>query len=162
MADAGEIDGFVITQGTDTLEESAFLLDLLLQVDIPVVLTAAMRNPKLASADGPGNLLAAMRVAAASWAKQSGVGALIAMLDHVWSAFDVAKTESSRLDAFRSPTVGPVATVVEDRVVPLRLPVRGWKDALLRATPVRSQRRRIPRPLRRSRLCGCRSANRGR
>jgi L-asparaginase len=137
MADAGECDGFVITQGTHTLEETAFLLDLLLQVDIPVVLTAAMRNPKLVSADGPGNLLSAMRVAATPWAKQSAVGALVAMLDHVWAAFDVTKTEASRLDAFRSPAAGPVATVVEDRVVPLMLPVREWKEALLRATDAR-------------------------
>ncbi|HTO81270.1 MAG TPA: asparaginase [Methylomirabilota bacterium] len=134
MADAGESDGVVITQGTDTLEESAFLLDLLLQVDIPVVLTAAMRNPKLVSADGPGNVLAAMRVAAEPWARQSAVGVLVAMLDHVWAAFDVAKTDTSRLDAFRSPAAGPVATVVEDRVVPLMLPVRDWKNALLRLT----------------------------
>lgn len=134
MADARESDGVVITQGTDTLEESAFLLDLLLQVDVPVVLTAAMRNPKLVSADGPGNVLAAMRLAAAPWAKQSAVGVLVAMLDHVWAAFDVAKTDTSRLDAFRSPAAGPVATVVEDRVVPLMLPVRDWKNALLELT----------------------------
>jgi L-asparaginase len=134
MAEAGESDGVVITQGTDTLEESAFLLDLLLQVDIPVVLTAAMRNPKVVSADGPGNVLAAMRVAAAPWAWQSAVGVLVAMLDHVWAAFDVAKTEATRMDAFRSPATGPVATVVEDRVVPLMLPVRDWKSALLRST----------------------------
>jgi L-asparaginase len=130
MAGRGACDGVVVTQGTDTLEETAFLLDVLLDVDIPVVVTAAMRNPQLASADGPGNLLAAVRVAASPWAGASAVGVLVAMLDHVHAAFDVAKTESSRIDAFRSPATGPVATLVEDRVVPLMRPVRAWKLAL--------------------------------
>ena len=130
IADQRMSDGVVVTQGTDTLEETAFLLDLLLDVDIPVVMTAAMRNPKLASADGPGNLLAAMRTAAAPWAKASAVGVLVAMLDHVHAALDVAKTETSRLDAFRSPVSGPVATLVEERIVPLMLPVRDWKQAV--------------------------------
>jgi L-asparaginase len=133
LADQRMSDGVVLTQGTDTVEETAFLLDLLLDVDIPVVMTAAMRNPKLASADGPGNVLAAMRTAAAPWAKASAVGVLVAMVDHVHAALDVAKTETSRLDAFRSPATGPVATLVEDRIVPLMLPVRDWKQAL-RAT----------------------------
>jgi len=133
MTDANEADGVVITQGTNTLEESAFLLDLLLQVGIPVVMTAAMRNPSLASADGPGNVLAAIRVAAEPWAGAGAVGVLVAMLDQVWAAFDVAKTQTSRVDAFRSPSTGPVATLVEDRVLPLMLPVRDWKIALDRA-----------------------------
>jgi L-asparaginase len=133
MADAGEADGVVITQGTNSLEESAFLLDLLLQVDIPVVMTAAMRNPSLPSADGPGNVLAAMRIAMGSWAAASAVGVLVAMLDEVWAAFDVAKTQTSRIDAFRSPSTGPVATLVENRVLPLMLPVRDWKIAVDRA-----------------------------
>lgn len=130
MAAQRASDGVVVTQGTDTLEETAFLLDLLLDVDIPVVMTAAMRNPRLASADGPGNVLAAVRTAAAPWAKASAVGVLVAMLDHVHTALDVTKTKTSRLDAFRSPATGPVATLVEDRIVPLMLPVRDWKHAV--------------------------------
>jgi L-asparaginase len=132
MADAREVDGLVIAQGTDTLEETAFLLDLLLDVKIPVVMTAAMRNPRLTSADGPGNILAAARVAAVPWAKVSAVGVLVVMLDHAWTAVDIAKTETSRIDAFRSPSTGPVATLVEDRIVPLMLPVRDWKLTLRR------------------------------
>jgi L-asparaginase len=132
MADEGETDAVVITQGTDTLEETAFLLDLVLRVDIPVVMTAAMRNPKLSSSDGPGNVLAAVRVAAAPWAKASTVGVLVVMLDQVWAAVDIAKTQTSRLDAFCSPSTGPVATLVEDRVIALMLPVRDWKRALQR------------------------------
>jgi L-asparaginase len=130
LATAREADGVVVTQGTDTLEETAFLLDLLLDVDIPVVMTAAMRNTGMVSHDGPGNVLAAARVAAGSWAKALDVGVLVAFLDHVHAAIDVAKTETSRLDAFRSPATGPVATLVEDRVVRLMLPVRDWKAAV--------------------------------
>ena len=62
-------DGVVVTQGTDTLEETSFLLDLLLDRDIPVIVTAAMRNPALTSPDGPGNLLAAVRVACDPWVR---------------------------------------------------------------------------------------------
>lgn len=134
MADARDSDGVVVTQGTDTLEETAFLLDLLLDVDIPVVMTAAMRNPGMASADGPGNVLAAVRVASSAWAKASATGVLVTMLDHVWAAIDIAKTETSRVDAFRSPATGPVATLAEDRVVPLMMPVRHWKPAVRAAT----------------------------
>src|SRR5262249_17369405 len=107
MADSGETDAVVVTQGTDTLEETAFLLDLVLNVDIPVVMTGAMRNPKLSSADGPGNVLAAVRVAAGPWANASAVGVLVVMLDQVWAAVDIAKTQTSRLDAFCSPPLAP-------------------------------------------------------
>ncbi|HJQ58497.1 MAG TPA: asparaginase [Vineibacter sp.] len=130
LAAAGEADGVVVTQGTDTLEETAFLLDLLLDVDIPVVMTAAMRNTGMVSHDGPGNVLAAARVAACGWARVRAVGVLVAFLDHVHAAFDVAKIETSRIDAFRSPATGPVATLIEDRVVKLMLPVRDWKAAV--------------------------------
>ena len=68
-------DGVVVTQGTDTLEETSFLLDLLLDLDIPVIVTAAMRNPALTSPDGPGNLLAAVRVAADPWVRSACQGA---------------------------------------------------------------------------------------
>ncbi|HEX2886891.1 asparaginase [Vineibacter terrae] len=138
MVQQGACDGVVVTQGTDTLEETAFLLDLLLDVDIPVVMTAAMRNPGLASADGPGNVLAAVRVAATSWATARRVGVLVAMLDHAHAALEVTKTQTSRLDAFHSPSAGPVATLAETRVVPLMQPVRDWKavvSAIVGASP---------------------------
>jgi L-asparaginase len=83
--------------------------------------------------DGPGNVLAAIRVAATPWAMDNAVGVLVAMLDHVWAAVDVAKTETSRLDAFRSPSTGPVATLVQDLVILLMLPVRDWTLALRRS-----------------------------
>jgi L-asparaginase len=119
-------DGVVVTQGTDTLEETSFLLDLLLDLDIPVVVTAAMRNPSLTSPDGPGNLLAAVRVAADPWVRRNAkaLGVLVVMLDEVYAAGDVAKVHPTRLNGFAAPQTGPVAALVEDRVVPLTMPVR--------------------------------------
>lgn len=124
--------GVVVSQGTDTLEETSFIADCVLDGALPVVFTAAMRNPRLTSADGAGNLLASVRVAASPWMRQQGgaIGAVVTILDHVYAPFDVAKTETSRIDTFRSPATGPLATLVEDRVVPLSLPVRDWKRAV--------------------------------
>jgi L-asparaginase len=119
-------DGVIVTQGTDTLEETGFLLDLLLERDIPVIVTAAMRNPALTSADGPGNLLAAVRVACDPWmrAHARALGVMVVMLDEVYAAADVIKAHPTRVNAFASPQTGPIAALVEDRVVPLGLPVR--------------------------------------
>jgi L-asparaginase len=127
-------DAVVVTQGTDTLEETAFLLDLLVDRDIPVIVTAAMRNPALTSADGPGNLLAAVRVACDPWirAHARALGVLAVMLDEVHAATDVIKAHPTRLDAFASPQTGPLAALVEDRVVPLGLPVRDAIEAARR------------------------------
>jgi L-asparaginase len=124
-------DGIVVTQGTDTLEETSFLLDLLLQHDIPVVVTAAMRNPTLTSSDGPGNLLAAVRVAADSWVRTNAraLGVVVVMLDEVYAAADVLKVHPTRLNAFASTQTGPLAALVEDRIVPLARPVRGAIEA---------------------------------
>ena len=121
-----DADGVIVTQGTDTLEETAFLLDLLLDRDIPVIVTAAMRNPALTSPDGPGNLLAAVRVAGNPWvrAHARALGVMAVMLDEVFAAPDVLKIHPTRLNAFAAPQTGPLAALVEDRVVPLALPVR--------------------------------------
>lgn len=125
-------DGVIVTQGTDTLEETAFLLDLLLDVKIPVIVTAAMRNPALTSPDGPGNLLAAVRVASDPWlrAHANALGVVAVMLDEVYAAADVLKVHPTRLNAFASTQTGPLAALVEDRVVPMSLPVR---DAIVAA-----------------------------
>lgn len=124
-------DGIVVTQGTDTLEETSFLLDLLLDLDKPVIVTAAMRNPALTSPDGPGNLLAAVRVAADPWmrAHARALGVVAVMLDEVYAASDVLKIHPTRINAFASTHTGPLAALVEDRVVPLSLPVRDAVDA---------------------------------
>ncbi|MBX3499273.1 MAG: asparaginase [Alphaproteobacteria bacterium] len=124
--------GVVVSQGTDTLEETSFILDCVLDAGLPVSLTAAMRNPRLTSADGAGNLLASVRVASSAWMRQhvGEIGVVVTFLDHVYAPFDVVKSETSRIDTFRSPATGPLATLVEDRVIPLSLPVRDWKRAV--------------------------------
>ncbi len=121
-----KVDGVVVTQGTDTLEETSFLLDLLLDLGIPVIVTAAMRNPALTSPDGPGNLLAAVRVAADPWVRKHAraLGVMVVMLDEVYAAADVLKVHGTRLNAFAATQTGPLAALVEDRVVPLSLPER--------------------------------------
>lgn len=144
--------GVVISQGTDTLEETSFVLDCVLAPRLPVVFTAAMRNPRLTSADGAGNLLASVRTAASPWMREhvGEIGVVVTFLDHVYAPFDVAKTETSRIDTFRSPATGPLATLVEERVVPLSLPVRDWKravDAVLGPKPATRLLAAGPKPV---------------
>ena len=110
----GGAGGVVITQGTDTLEEVAFALDLMLDREAPVVLTGAMRNPTLPGADGPANLLAAVRVAASPEAK--GIGTVVVFNDEVHAARYMQKTHTTSTAAFRSPLTGPLGWVIEERV----------------------------------------------
>ncbi len=110
----------VVSQGTDTLEESAFALDLLWDRDEPIVFTAAMRNPSLPGADGPANLLAAVRCAVSPAAR--GLGVLICVNDEVHAARFVRKAHTTNVATFRSSPLGPLGWVIEDRVrIPLRL-----------------------------------------
>ncbi|BDI21981.1 asparaginase [Herbiconiux sp. L3-i23] len=113
LADDG-VDGVVVTQGTDTLEESAYLLDLLLPATIPVVVTGAMRNPGKPGADGPANLVDAVRVAARPESAAHGV--LVVLACEIHRAPAVRKTRTSGPSAFGSPDAGPIGWIVEDRV----------------------------------------------
>lgn len=107
--------GVVVTQGTDTLEESAYLLDLLWDRPEPLVVTGAMRHPELPSPDGPGNLLASVVVASSAEAR--GRGVLAVLNDEIHAARHVRKTHSSALSAFVSPDTGPVGRVREGSAV---------------------------------------------
>ncbi|MFA7503131.1 MAG: asparaginase [Burkholderiaceae bacterium] len=105
--------GVVVTQGTDTIEESAFALDRLLDIEMPVIVTGAMRNPSLAGADGPANLLAAVQVAISDEARSQGC--LVVMNDEVHAARFVRKLHTTSPAAFGSPLAGPLGWVSEGR-----------------------------------------------
>jgi len=108
------IDGAVLVQGTDTIEESVYLLDLLWDRPEPLVVTGAMRAAAAAGADGPANLLAAAVVAAAPASRDRG--ALVVLNDAVHAASRVRKTDSVAMHAFSSGAFGPVGRVHEGTV----------------------------------------------
>lgn len=126
-----DADGFVVVQGTDTLEETAYFLDLGWPSEIPVVVTGAMRNAGLSSPDGPANLRNALTVAADP--RSRGRGVLVTLNDDVHAARWVRKAHSSHLDAFSSAPAGPLGMVVENAVhyfhpSPPRLPAPTGAD----------------------------------
>lgn len=114
--------GIVVTHGTDSLEETAFLLDLLIGDPRPVVFAAAQRPPRRIDTDGPRNLENAVRVAADARAR--GLGVLVTLNDEVHGARDVRKTHSVALDAFASPWVGPLGHVDQGRLYLFHEPAR--------------------------------------
>lgn len=104
-----DVDGVVITHGTDTMEETAYFLDLVVKSDKPVVLVGSMRPATAVSADGPGNLYNAVAVAASPRAR--GRGVLVVMNDTIHAARDVEKMNTTNVDTFESPMRGPQGLV---------------------------------------------------
>ena len=103
---SSDVDGFVITHGTDTMEESAFFLNLVVKTDKPVVMVGSMRPSTAVSADGPLNLYNAVGVAADPQAK--GRGVLVVMNDWIHAAHSLTKTSTTAVQTFMSPIRGLV------------------------------------------------------
>ena len=114
--------GVVVTQGTDTMEESAYLADLVWPHPEPLIFTGAMRNPTLAGPDGPANLLAA--VTAAAEADVWNLGVLVAFNDELHAARWVRKVHATSTATFASPDAGPIGRLEEERVRILAVPPR--------------------------------------
>jgi len=107
-------DGIVITHGTDTLEETAYFLELSTNFNIPIVLTGAMRSSNEIGSDGVYNLMSAVRVAAADDA--NGKGVLVVLNDEIHTATNVTKTHSSSVSTFQSPQYGPIGIVTKSAI----------------------------------------------
>lgn len=105
-----DIVGVVVTHGTDTLEETAYFLNLVVKSDKPVVITGSMRPSTAISADGPSNILQAVTVAAAPQAR--GRGVMIVLNDRIGSARDTTKTDANSVDTFKSPGSGYLGTLI--------------------------------------------------
>jgi L-asparaginase len=107
----GDCSGAIVVQGTDTIEETAFVLDLLVDSDKPVVVLGAMRGAEAPGADGPANLLAGVITAASEAAR--GLGTLVVLNDTIHAARLVQKINTVLPSAFQSPVAGPLGYVVE-------------------------------------------------
>ena len=126
------VDGIVVTHGTDTLEETAYALALLVDTVVPVVVTGAMRVPGTPGADGPANLNAAFAVAQNP--AFASFGPVVVFQDEIHLARWATKTHSARVAAFSSPAAGPVGHVVEGRAIAFSgAPI--YKDTLPRTAP---------------------------
>ena len=108
LAKSADVDGIVITHGTDTMEESAFFLNLTVKTDKPVVMVGSMRPSTAVSADGPLNLYNAVGVAADPKAK--GRGVLVVMNDTIHAAHSLTKTSTTAVQTFLSPVRGVAGT----------------------------------------------------
>jgi L-asparaginase len=110
-----EVDGIVVTHGTDALEETAYLIARSVETEKPVVVTGAMRTSSDLGWDGPANLGASVRVAASPLAR--GVGVVVVMSDKIFAALDVTKSHTHALEAFDSPGLGPLGVIDDGDVI---------------------------------------------
>ncbi|GEP98985.1 asparaginase [Staphylococcus arlettae] len=109
-----EYDGYVITHGTDTLEETAYLLDLSMDITQPVVITGAMRSSNEIGSDGLYNFISAIRVASTDEAANNGV--MVVFNDEIHTARNVTKTHTSNTNTFQSPNHGPLGVITKNSV----------------------------------------------
>lgn len=110
-----DISGVIITHGTDSLEETAYFLDLNIQCDKPIVVVGSMRNASELGYDGPSNLSAAICTAVADASKNKGV--LVVLNNEVNAASEVTKTHTMSLDTFKSFAFGPLGIVDNNKVI---------------------------------------------
>lgn len=115
ILDRKDISGVVVTHGTDTLEETAYFLDLTLESNKPIVITGAMRNSSELGYDGPANLAASICTVISETA--CGRGVLTCFNGELNSASEVTKTNSMSLNAFSTPNFGPIGVVDDNRVI---------------------------------------------
>lgn len=113
-AERKDVDGIVITHGTDTLEETAYFLEQTVKTDKPIVLTGAMRPATAISADGPMNIWQSVQVAADASSK--GRGVLVVMNGQINAAETVTKVNVNALEAFQSPGSGPMGAIVDGQI----------------------------------------------
>ena len=114
LAQDSKVDAIVITHGTDTLEETAYFLNLVLHTNKPVVVVGAVRPNNVVGADGPENLYKATLVAINKQSAKQGV--LVVMNDTIFSARDVVETNSLLLNSFAAPNVGPLGYIANSKV----------------------------------------------
>ncbi|RDU65673.1 type II asparaginase [Helicobacter sp. MIT 14-3879] len=115
LMEDSSVDGVVITHGTDTMEESAYFLSLVLDAKKPIVLTGAMRPASAMSADGAKNLYNALALAASKEARSRGV--MVAINDRIFSPRDVTKTHTLNIDTFKSPNSGEIGYIIDGKAV---------------------------------------------
>jgi L-asparaginase len=111
QTESDHFDGIVVTHGTDTLEETAYVLDLVLETSLPVIVTGAMRSSNEHGSDGPYNLISAVKVA--SDEQSLGKGVLVVFNDEIHTAKNVTKTHTSNIATFQSPQYGPIGIVTK-------------------------------------------------
>ena len=112
--DQDDYDGYVITHGTDTLEETAYLLDLTIETSKPIVITGAMRSSNEIGADGLYNFLSAIRVAISD--ESLNMGVMVVFNDEIHTARNVTKTHTSNTNTFQSPNHGPLGVITKQSV----------------------------------------------
>ncbi len=121
LFEQNKAEGVVVTHGTDTLEETAYALDLLIQSDNPVIVTGAMRNVSQPGYDGQANLSCALLTAVADDSQSKGT--LVVFNNEIHLARDVTKASATQLNAFRSPLFGPVGIIYGHKVQFVRAPI---------------------------------------